>query len=69
MNLKPKKIYVAGHRGMVGSSIVKNLMGRGDTNIITRNHKDLDLIDEKQFASLLLIILAAVSLMNLRKSE
>ena len=46
-NLKPKKIYVAGHRGMVGSSIVRNLMDRGETNIITRNHKDLDLIDQR----------------------
>ena len=38
------KIYVAGHRGMVGSAIVRELQRQGYTNIITRTHKDLDLI-------------------------
>lgn len=37
------KIYVAGHNGMVGSAIVRNLKKRGYHNIITRSHKDLDL--------------------------
>lgn len=39
------KIYVAGHRGLVGSAILKNLEAKGYTNIITRTHNDLDLKD------------------------
>ena len=37
------KIYVAGHRGMVGSAIVRELNRQGYHNIITRTHKELDL--------------------------
>ena len=37
------KIYVAGHRGMVGSAIVRELQRQGYTNIVTRTHKELDL--------------------------
>lgn len=37
------KIYVAGHRGMVGSAICRELQRKGYTNIITRTHKELDL--------------------------
>ena len=40
---KNSKIYVAGHRGMVGSAIVRELKRQGYTNIITRTHKELDL--------------------------
>ena len=40
---KNAKIYVAGHRGMVGSAIVRELKRQGYTNIITRTHKELDL--------------------------
>jgi GDP-L-fucose synthase len=40
---KDSKIYVAGHRGMVGSAIVRELKRQGYTNIITRTHKELDL--------------------------
>ena len=40
---KESKIYVAGHRGMVGSAIVRELHRQGYTNIITRTHKELDL--------------------------
>ncbi len=40
---KNAKIYVAGHRGMVGSAIVRELQRRGYTNIITRTHAQLDL--------------------------
>ena len=36
---KSAKIYVAGHRGMVGSAIVRELNRQGYTNIITRTHK------------------------------
>jgi GDP-L-fucose synthase len=44
---KNNKIYVAGHRGLVGSAIVKNLISKGYTNIITRTHSELDLINQK----------------------
>ena len=40
---KNAKIYVAGHRGMVGSAIVRELQRQGYTNILTRTHKELDL--------------------------
>ena len=40
------KIYVAGHRGLVGSAIVRNLESKGYTNIIGRTHKELDLTDQ-----------------------
>ena len=40
---KDAKIYVAGHRGMVGSAICRALKRNGYTNIITRTHKELDL--------------------------
>ena len=40
---KNAKIYVAGHRGMVGSAIVRELQRQGYANIITRTHKELDL--------------------------
>ncbi|MGS0742822.1 GDP-L-fucose synthase [Glaciimonas sp. GG7] len=43
-----KRIYVAGHRGMVGAAIVRTLTQRGDTNIITRTHAELDLTDQAQ---------------------
>ncbi|MDE7402046.1 MAG: GDP-L-fucose synthase [Muribaculaceae bacterium] len=44
---KNSKIYVAGHRGMVGSAIVRELQRQGYTNIITRTHAELDLTDQK----------------------
>lgn len=40
---KQSKIYVAGHRGMVGSAIVRELHRQGFTNIVTRTHSELDL--------------------------
>ena len=40
---KDAKIYVAGHRGMVGSAIVRELRKQGYTNIVTRTHEDVDL--------------------------
>ncbi len=42
MNSK-SKIYVAGHRGLVGSALYRNLIEKGYTNIITRTHAELDL--------------------------
>lgn len=46
MNLGAK-IYVAGHRGLVGSAIVRNLEEKGYTNIICRTHKELDLTNQE----------------------
>lgn len=42
-----QKIYVAGHRGMVGSAIVRNLQAKGYKNIITRTHAELDLTNQQ----------------------
>lgn len=44
---KESKIYVAGHRGMVGSAIVRELRRQGYDNIITRTHSELDLTDQQ----------------------
>jgi GDP-L-fucose synthase len=43
-----QKIYVAGHRGMVGFAIVRNLQAKGFTNIVTRTHAQLDLTNQAQ---------------------
>lgn len=43
---KTSKIYVAGHRGMVGSAILRRLASAGYTNVITRTHADLNLVDQ-----------------------
>lgn len=42
---KNAKIYVAGHHGLVGSAIWKNLQDKGYTNLIGRTHQELDLLD------------------------
>jgi GDP-L-fucose synthase len=44
---KNSKIYIAGHRGLVGSAIVKNLESKGYTNLVYRTHKELDLTNQK----------------------
>ena len=44
---KDAKIYVAGHRGMVGSAIVRRLKADGFTNIITKTSKELDLRNQR----------------------
>ncbi|NDP48684.1 MAG: GDP-L-fucose synthase [Sulfuriferula multivorans] len=41
------RIYVAGHRGMVGSAIVRSLQRRGYTHILTRSRQELNLLDQK----------------------
>jgi len=46
MNLE-SKIYIAGHRGLVGSAIMANLKAKGYTNILTRTHGELDLTDQQ----------------------
>ena len=45
---KESKIYIAGHRGLVGSAIVKNLISKGYTNLIFRTHAELDLTNQKE---------------------
>ena len=45
---KNSKIYIAGHRGLVGSAIVKNLESKGYTNLVYRTHKELDLTNQKE---------------------
>lgn len=45
---KNSKIYVAGHRGLVGSAIVRNLQEKGFNNIIFRTHKELDLTNQNE---------------------
>jgi GDP-L-fucose synthase len=46
-----QKIYIAGHRGMVGSAIFRNLGAKGFTNIVTRTHAELDLTNQAHVAS------------------
>jgi GDP-L-fucose synthase len=41
------KIYVAGHRGLAGSALVRRLRARGYRNLVTRSHAELDLIDQR----------------------
>ena len=48
MNEFHKRIYVAGHSGMVGSAIVRCLAGKGYVNILTKSHAELELTDQAQ---------------------
>ncbi len=48
---KDAKIYIAGHRGLVGSAILNNLKSKGYTNFVTKTHKELDLLDQNVVAS------------------
>ncbi len=48
---KNAKIYIAGHRGMVGSAILSNLKSKGYTNFVTKTHKKLDLLDQHAVAN------------------
>jgi len=48
--IKTSKIYVAGHRGLVGSAILKNLTSKGFSNIVTRTHAELDLTNQQAVA-------------------
>ena len=43
---KNSKIYIAGHRGLVGSAIVRNLQDKGYNNLVTRTHSELDLTNQ-----------------------
>jgi len=44
------KIYIAGHKGLVGSAIVRNLQQKGYRNLLLRTHKELDLLDNRAVA-------------------
>tara|TARA_Y100000741_G_scaffold361827_1_gene346483 strand:- start:67 stop:1029 length:963 start_codon:yes stop_codon:yes gene_type:complete len=50
MNLNDK-IYIAGHRGLVGSAVLRNLESKGFNNILVRNHQDLDLTNQTKVKS------------------
>lgn len=60
-----RKIYVAGHRGMVGGAILRLLQAQGETNIVTSTHSELDLTDQAAVRAFMqaerpeLVILAA----------
>jgi GDP-L-fucose synthase len=47
---KTSKIYIAGHRGLVGSAILENLKSKGYHNIVTRSHQELDLTNQEAVA-------------------
>ncbi len=51
--LAASRIYVAGHRGMVGSAIVRRLRALGNDNIVTRNHDELDLLRQAEVEAFL----------------
>jgi len=59
------KVYVAGHRGMVGSALVRQLQARGDCEVVERTHRELDLTDQAAVAEFMqaekpdVVILAA----------
>jgi len=50
---KESKIFIAGHRGLVGSAIVRALLAQGHTECITRARQELDLLDHKAVESFL----------------
>ena len=43
---RENKIYIAGHRGMVGSAMIRALQQQGQTNFVTRTHAELDLTNQ-----------------------
>jgi GDP-L-fucose synthase len=51
---KHSKIYVAGHRGLVGSAIYRKLQSKGYSHLVTRTHQELDLTDQKAVADFFL---------------
>jgi nucleoside-diphosphate-sugar epimerase len=52
--MKNQKIYVAGHRGLIGSTLIRNLKARGYKNLIGKTHQELDLIDQSKTLEFLL---------------
>ena len=48
---KESKIYIAGHRGLVGSALLENLQHKGYNNIVTKTHKELDLTNQQDVST------------------
>ena len=48
MSERMRKIYIAGHRGMVGSAIARQFQDRNDCRIVTRTHGELDLLNQRE---------------------
>mgnify|MGYP001466864126 CR=1 FL=1 len=46
-----EKIYIAGHRGLVGSALIRELKSRGYNNLVTRTHDELNLINQSDVNS------------------
>lgn len=66
---KSAKIYVAGHRGLVGSAIMRRLRAEGFENIVTRSHAELDLTNQEQVDAFLPKKNRNMSFWQRRKSE
>jgi len=69
---KDAKIYIAGHTGLVGSAIIRNLNNKGFNNIITRTHQQLDLTNQSKVREFLYIddlADACVYIMNINKQK
>ena len=72
---KQDKIFVAGHRGLVGSAIVRNLQQKGYTNIITRTHSQLDLLNQEKVREFFetekpdIVVLAAAKVGGIHANE
>ncbi len=58
---KNAKIYIAGHRGLVGSAILNNLTSKGYTNFITKTHKELNLANQQEVAQFFEVTEGAIS--------
>ncbi|HXZ48159.1 MAG TPA: GDP-L-fucose synthase [Usitatibacter sp.] len=69
------KIFVAGHRGMAGSAIVRSLARRGATNVVTRSHADLDLTSQAAVGEFLaaerprIVVLAAAKVGGIHAND
>ena len=48
---KDARIYVAGHRGLVGAALVRRLEAQGYDNLLTRTHRELDLVESSAVAA------------------
>ncbi len=70
-----QKIYVAGHRGMVGGAILRQLHARGNSNIVTRTHAELDLTNQADVRDFMqeerpdLVILAAAKVGGIHAND
>ena len=53
---KKSKIFVTGHKGLVGSAVVRQLKSLGYKNIVCKNRQQLDLRDQKKYLAFLKII-------------